>query len=129
MDNPLLIIAFLRRKHYFSDQISKDNIRDAKFVMKGTEKPPHFRLFPDLYCLCIKQFRGHLSQGVSSFAEQYFALLKIWILGSVSFDGNRDFSDFFKYPPFPGKVPVVVHKMFIGMPYGNPVHDGNKSND
>jgi hypothetical protein len=45
----------------------------------------------------------------------------------ISSDINRDFCDFFKYPPFPGKVPIVVHKMFVGMPYGYPVHDGNKS--
>jgi hypothetical protein len=54
---------------------------------------------------------------------------KKWTGGSVCFDGNRNPCHFFKYPSFPGKVAVVVHKMFIGMPYGHPVHDGNKSNN
>ena len=48
---------------------------------------------------------------------------------SVSPDNNRDFYDFPEYPPFPGKVPVVVHKMFVGIPYCRPVHDGEKSED
>ena len=38
---------------------------------------------------------------------------------SVSSDINRDFCNFLEFPPFPGKVPVVVHKIFVGMPNGH----------
>ena len=29
------------------------------------------------------------------------------------------FTYFLEFPPFPGKVPVVVHKIFVGMPNGH----------